>query len=704
MKLAYNEPVLRTHFTEKPYPKVDDADLYVAVDGDDGASGDLAHPLATFNKAAERVRELKKTKTGDIVVAFRAGEYGPLSVLLTAEDSGTPEQRIIYCKYGDGDVVFNNGVDISPDDFTCLDGDDEGLFAPEAAGKIKKVPLGDRLSSYDPRKVLVLDENGGMTLARFPNLNADGTDDLVADAGETPDADHILIDNPALKDKIDGYRTTEGLLLYGYLTTGWYKDLLSTADYDRETGLFRIPFTDQARMGHLRFKALDGFDSRFWSRAAVVNVSEELDAKGEFWLDEKTGAFYVYDPSGDYVITDGGDMITLKGADCITFRGLNFKNSLGAMIRGEHSHGVTVSGCSFRGCAAFSAVSFRHCDHGRPFDITVRDCEFAYTAAMELEININGEHDCVTDTDDLFAGSGGVVVDNNLFTYACLSVGNRGALAVRCYEPTIIHNEFIRCYWEGIDFRGTVNMTAEYNLFKEVCYNGDDTGAVNNWSSRDRCGNVVKHNLFQQSAGGKINGSFALYLDDTTGTQVFSNLFYNMEVTELNNGINKFNTFCDNVNVNPGYDHPVGCVYKTDSTRKVEEMMADSGDPSVLTGHSEYQWWKRVFDFYDERPELKKRVAEMWPGFFDITLDVTRWREPEFCLNSSLVITGNREINKNGEAPFYDETLRKYSVIEDNLAYTPDENPLFVDPSSGDYRIRDDVDFPDIEFEKIGRY
>ncbi|MBR3991037.1 MAG: hypothetical protein IKI91_02780, partial [Clostridia bacterium] len=175
MKLAYNEPVLRTHFTEKPYPKVDDADLYVAVDGDDGASGDLAHPLATFNKAVERVRELKKTKTGDIVVAFRAGEYGPLSVLLTAEDSGTSEQRIIYCKYGDGDVVFNNGVDITPDDFTCLDGDDEGLFAPEAAEKIKKVPLGDRLSSYDPRKVLVLDENGGMTLARFPNLNPDGT-------------------------------------------------------------------------------------------------------------------------------------------------------------------------------------------------------------------------------------------------------------------------------------------------------------------------------------------------------------------------------------------------------------------------------------------------------------------------------------------------------------------------------------------------
>ena len=99
-----------------------------------------------------------------------------------------------------------------------------------------------------------------------------------------------------------------------------------------------------------------------------------------------------------------------------------------------------------------------------------------------------------------------------------------------------------------------------------------------------------------------------------------------------------------------------------------------------------------------------ERVSGMWPGFFDITLDVNRWQEAEFCLNSSLVITGNREINKTGEAKVYDETLRKYSVIEDNLAYTPDENPLFVDPTAGDYRIREGADFPDIEFEKIGRY
>ena len=45
-----------------------------------------------------------------------------------------------------------------------------------------------------------------------------------------------------------------------------------------------------------------------------------------------------------------------------------------------------------------------------------------------------------------------------------------------------------------------------------------------------------------------------------------------------------------------------------------------------------------------------------------------------------------------------------YATAEGNAAYGLDENPVFVNPTLGDYRIRDGVDFPDFHFEKIGRY
>ncbi|MBQ1502534.1 MAG: S-layer homology domain-containing protein, partial [Clostridia bacterium] len=105
--LQYNKPVLISRYTEKEYPLVDNADYYVSTAGSDAGDGSFDHPFATFNKAVEAVRELKKTKTDDITVAFMAGDYGPLSVSLTAEDAGSPTQRITYCKYGDGDVVFD---------------------------------------------------------------------------------------------------------------------------------------------------------------------------------------------------------------------------------------------------------------------------------------------------------------------------------------------------------------------------------------------------------------------------------------------------------------------------------------------------------------------------------------------------------------------------------------------------------------------
>ncbi|MBQ2469077.1 MAG: hypothetical protein II503_05265, partial [Clostridia bacterium] len=51
-----------------------------------------------------------------------------------------------------------------------------------------------------------------------------------------------------------------------------------------------------------------------------------------------------------------------------------------------------------------------------------------------------------------------------------------------------------------------------------------------------------------------------------------------------------------------------------------------------------------------------------------------------------------------------DELILKYLTVTNETGFTLDENPLFVNPSRGDYRIRDGVDFPDIHFEEIGRY
>ena len=51
-----------------------------------------------------------------------------------------------------------------------------------------------------------------------------------------------------------------------------------------------------------------------------------------------------------------------------------------------------------------------------------------------------------------------------------------------------------------------------------------------------------------------------------------------------------------------------------------------------------------------------------------------------------------------------DKYHKRYITVSGLRGFTLEENPLFVNPTLGDYRIREGVDFPDIEFEKIGRY
>ena len=80
--LVYNSPVTGK-FTDLKYPLVNDADLYVAVDGDDKNPGTLDKPLATFTAARLKVRELKKTAKDEIVVAFKAGNYGVITETFT---------------------------------------------------------------------------------------------------------------------------------------------------------------------------------------------------------------------------------------------------------------------------------------------------------------------------------------------------------------------------------------------------------------------------------------------------------------------------------------------------------------------------------------------------------------------------------------------------------------------------------------------
>ena len=536
-----------------------------------------------------------------------------------------------------------------------------------------------------------------MTLARFPNKYEDGTDQLLAGSGFIPDADHFQFTTGFLKGRVDKYHAWDGMLIYGYITTGWYKDLLSTADYDPDTGLVRIPYPNQARMGKLRF--LPEFDSEAWNQMAIVNVSEELDAAGEYWVDESTSTFYVVEPSGGYHFTGGGDtMLTMIGTGYITLLGLDFRNSDGPVMWAVgHPRGLTLDRCAFSGCSNETMVYIEGDPGGVPLDVTVTGCDFTVCAGIALRIEAD------FDWEDRFTSGTNVVVDNNYFTLTCLRYGCNGALRIAAPFAHVSHNHFYKNYWEDIDFRNAANLVAEYNVFELSCYNGDDTGAMQTFRQMgDSEGSVVRYNLFLNIRGG-TNGRYGLYLDGSWGCEVCSNIFYNVACGVMNNGTSKRNCIHDNIVVNPDSSNAALATIHSEGVSVVEYAL-EQGDLSIITDDWCYAYWKNSLANFDAHPEYKAKIAELWPGLLDITCDLDRMYETDFCMNSSATIKNNAEINLNGVKVNYYESALRYSDISGETAYTTDENPFFVNPTIGDYRLRDDAGFAEIPFETIGRY
>ena len=691
--ITYAEPVLISHYTEKEYPLVEDADIYVSTTGDDSAAGTKDAPIKTFAHAVEMARELKATKTTSVVVAFFAGDYGDPAVRMTHEDSGTKDAPVIYCAYGDGDVVFSGGAIFTEDDFAALGGSEKTNFAAKAADKIKKADMSVKYPDYNIEKDVLFSDSGVMTVARYPNKYEDGSDQLIA-AGYNSSENTIRITNSMYQKRIKNYHTVDGLYLYGYLTTGWYKDLLETDGYtiDPETeGYdFLIPHPEKARMGSLRYPE---FPSAEYNQTAIVNVSEELDAPGEFFVDTNTKTLYVYDPSGTYTFIVKGCAVDMERTDYITFRGLTFTaygnadGYKGSMINGDTCHGITIDRCTVTKCSGNNAIQLDGCDEGRDLDITVTDCVFSVFANHALKVV--GE----SLGNRMFNRHSNVLIDNNFFSYTNLTIDDGcGVTVMYCNAAVVSHNEFENNSRGAIDYGGCSNCVIEYNSFRNIMYNSSDGGVLYSWNRHEDWNNVIKYNVFYCCPW------YGVYVDDDEpGTTVTRNIFFDQNAVVIHDGRN--NKMNENIMVDSGFTVTPG------NCEAVEEAKA-AGNIESLKEHNYYKQWVALFNNFVKYPEMETGFRENFPEVFDLSVDLNEIDSPSFVLNPVNEIKGNAYFTKQGRDGKIElsEKVEKWVIIEDNKFFGKDENPYFVNPSAGDYRMREGADFPDIQFEKIGRY
>ncbi len=679
-ELVYSAPA-HSNKLDRSVELVTDADIYVAVDGNDTNPGTLDKPVASFARAKELVRELKKTAKDEIVVAFKAGNYGALDNLtFTAEDGGSENIPIRYTAYGDGDVVFANGTIIKNEEFEKISEEERAMFSEKVVDDIYKVNLEGRIDEILDTNY-IFSANGVCHEARYPNKTPEGTDACFRnfttryeDPTKTEFEYDTIILSTLVAKTVDNFSTVEGMKVTGFLRTGWLVDTFKVKSYNKENKHLTFDFSNrQCANGYSLDVFCLAYEGRMNDTVFFHNLAELLDSAGEYWYDTKTHQFYVYKPAGDYTIASKGKFITVEsGAEYISFVGLSFNGSTDVVITNRADH-TTVDRCYFKNIGSTTRVV-----HSQAKYFTFKNnelCNFANGGVTAFS----------TGNSHLLEDGHNVIVNNYFHDFGQPQFfANANAVDIRGNVGAYVaHNVFENGAHGAIDYNG-IDCIIEYNVFDSMMLTTDDFGAVytNGAVALRDC--KIRFNIFKNIR------IYAIYLDDNTcGQEVYCNVFYNCGSGVVLHG-GRENNVHDNTFINSGLSYTGNTIGA--STDTLEQAYASAFYNALMSqrapeGSPMYDTW-----------------LERWPILYSYDFTPANMGKYECIYTPVHTVKNNIFFSSRSVSSDIDfgESANEYGIIENNVRYKTDSNPLFADPTHGDYSIKEGAGILQNQFENIG--
>ena len=698
-------------YTKKERPPLDGADLYLSPDGSDDSDGSFDHPLATIEKARDLVRAMDKSGKTGVTVALKAGEYRVSSLTFSEEDGGTEDCPVTYAAYGDGEVILNGGVTLSPAAFASVT--DEAVLSRFAEDAREKIVCADlfalgvtredygklyAIGSYNTANKYTGDWTGPLacelffndarcTTARWPdsgewltttkvirtgegresNGNATRNDNWDTLVDPTPDIYEVDRDVAA---RIESWATLDDVWLFGYWKYDWADAATPIESYD--------PATRQ-----LTPKFVSVYGTKTGAPYYFYNVLEELDAPGEWYLDRENGRLYLYPP--EELTTAAIDLslttepvITAENVNWLTFDGLTVKGTRGdgIVMTGDHN---TVTRCLIKNVAG-NALSMTG------YDNLAGENEITRTGKGGISLS-GGDRETLT--------PGNNRADNNLIhDWSEVYLTYQPAVTLGGVGNVCSHNEIYNSPHEAITYSGNDHVI-EYNVIHDVCLLSDDAGAIYSGRRWDWYGNVIRYNaVFNVGADG--HEPTGIYMDDAlSGQTIYGNLVVNAPDVGI--------SLCG------GRDHDVrnNIVIITNQ----EPFTYDQRARDVALAGKDYDdgMWNEL----KSSPWKTAVWQEAYPQMTRFTDDFSRIDDPDFVPNPAYsVVSGNLTVNFSGDLGSFSEGARKYSDLSGNACFRLKQmKDIFTDYKNGDYSLPETSlvfsilpDFEPLPLSEMGRY
>jgi hypothetical protein len=511
---------------------------YVAPHGSGNGDGSRERPFGSLVEARDALRSARKAgrvEPGNpATVYLEPGEYRLRSTFeLTAEDSGTVQAPVVYRAEKPGTVRIRGGVTLLGGAFRPVtDPAVLSRLAPEARGKVLACDLSSLVSeAFLPLKSGFRGSPSGpwlyfngrpMTMARWPNQDAPGGGwaefSKAVDTGlAQPDAA-----DPALRKARPGsfvfddvrptrWKIDQGVWLLGYWTHDWSDEVLRIGAYDAQKKVITLA----APHGYGIAGGTWGASKR---RFFAMNLLEELDAPGEWYLDREGKQLYFYPPeaiqNASIVLgTLTQPMVRIEGGKHVKFVQLAFEYGHGDGLVLQNTEGVEIAGCEISNLAG-GGISV----NGR--DTVIRSCDLYHLGRGGISLN-GGDRKTLTPANNL-------AVNNHIHHYG---------LFQRTYAPgigangcgQIARNNLIHDAPHNAVLYGGNEHLFEYNEIYRVVMETGDAGAFytgRDWTSQ---GNVLRYNYIHNLGGGDAGhvNTMGVYLDDCdSGDTIEGNIFY----------------------------------------------------------------------------------------------------------------------------------------------------------------------------------
>ena len=398
----------------------------------------------------------------------------------------------------------------------------------DVRGRILECNLGengintvDALKPYGQKYVLdimpvgVFDGEVPLTLARFPN---DGYLSIgkTIERGNFSSTDENDKNNKGAIFEYSGgngakWQNKDDIWFFGYPYYGWSYWFARLSDVTENT---------------VTTYHASSQDFLFGQGFYLVNILEELDREGEYYIDRQNMKLYLYPMSEEKtdisLCTYGQNIISVKGVSDITFENITFSGSRGEIACVEDSRGIVFDNCRiYDGLSAMSMTDTKNC--------AFVNGEIAYMGGFGISVK-GGTLKTMENCDNK-------IVNNSIHDFGYYMTTYQPGIKVESIGNLIAHNEIFNTDHMAVSSYGNNNIY-EYNDIHDCLRYASDSGAIYTGRSWISGGNVMRYNYIHDM-GCAVNrqSNNAIYLDDNMfGGIIYANVFKNVETGVFGHG------------------------------------------------------------------------------------------------------------------------------------------------------------------------